>query len=829
MDAKRYQQVQDLFWQAEELPHHQREAFLRQLTGEDHALAGEVLSLLREHDPDAALAEGHRAEPVRLPKGAAQARADTSGADANEPKASSSTTKKGASGNDAKPDQRTLRGAQRTHAAPRHPKSSRRQRGARKPEKPLSSSSLLTSIGPPRPKWSWVSLWLALSLAAILPIGIAAWSIENAVQQQRLQSQQTLLPLSLNQARLEIESILDAQRRDIQRVAEHPAMQSLIAEKHAEGESENTIPDHNAVLQGIIASLPEQPDRDASWVLWDDQLQIRAIVTPDTPPLTQWNSRYAGLVAQCLQGHAEFVSPGFAAQTQRHANEPEPKRESGWIVPVFVDEENFASLTHDATSGNRSARPSGALMKMNDQLWPQVNTELNAVSSSTDTDVYLVDRHGKMQTRSRGLKQLRQTNNDIDTDDGQFRVAEYQESTGDNRHNQSVRPLTIAASSVSASPEVTVQTQAYPNYSGTQSVGAWGWLPDYDLGLISEAPVQPRTGFLSETGSWAALAIAFALAVASVVTWWHSQQIATITDARQPLGRYEVQRELGSGGMGIVYLARHSELGRDVALKVLRNDRQDKDDRQRFDREARLAASLSCPHSVTVFDFGYTADDHAFCVMELLDGLTLAEVVARSGPQASGRVVWIMQQICQSMLEAHSKGLMHRDLKPQNVMLRLDSVAGDWATVFDFGLAKPIQPDPAVFQTSETIWAGTPMYMAPERFRNPSSMDPRSDIYSIGCIAYYLLAGKPPFAQCDPESMFALIMSEHPVSISTHRSDTVNHRLEDWVRDCMRKDIYSRAADLPEMVHFLQAISAELPWTRHDAESWWSSHGSPPI
>jgi serine/threonine protein kinase len=388
----------------------------------------------------------------------------------------------------------------------------------------------------------------------------------------------------------------------------------------------------------------------------------------------------------------------------------------------------------------------------------------------------------------------------------------------------STAPLTIAAAAVSTSRGAVLYDETYRGYHGEYCQGAWQWLPRYNLGLIVETPVQENASGLSRTWPWAGLASLFAIAVASGITFWHHRQVTTLTNARQPLGRYEIARELGSGGMGVVYLAKHKELGRDIALKVLRGDRQDEDDRMRFDREAKLAASLSCPHSVSVYDFGYTERGDAYCVMELLEGLTLAELVARGGAQPPGRVVWIMQQICQSMLEAHRKGLLHRDLKPQNVMLRFDTVVGDWATVFDFGLAKPIEPSLDMFQTAETIWAGTPMYMAPERFRDPTSMDPRSDIYSIGCIAYYLLAGNPPFVECDPESMFALIMSEHPINIATHRGSEIDEQLDKWVRDCMRKDKNTRAASIPELARSLQAISESMPWSRSDAEAWWMTH-----
>lgn len=292
-----------------------------------------------------------------------------------------------------------------------------------------------------------------------------------------------------------------------------------------------------------------------------------------------------------------------------------------------------------------------------------------------------------------------------------------------------------------------------------------------------------------------------------------------------PLSRYEILGELGSGGMGVVYRAKHRQLGRETALKVLRSDRHNKEDGLRFDREARLAASLSNPHSVMIYDYGRSEEGEAFCVMEFLRGLTLQEVVARSGHQPIGRVLTIISQICDALAEAHGMNLQHRDIKPQNVMLSLDASVGDWAVVFDYGLAKPLDPETGVYQTAETIWAGTPMYMAPERFREPAVMDPRSDIYSVGCVIYYLLSGRPPFIECDPESLFALIISEQPISIGIHRGEEVPGEITDLVNKCMAKNAGERFANIKELSRVIDQLRVSYPWTIDEARVWWKHHG----
>ncbi len=329
---------------------------------------------------------------------------------------------------------------------------------------------------------------------------------------------------------------------------------------------------------------------------------------------------------------------------------------------------------------------------------------------------------------------------------------------------RAICPLTISAAGATSGLS-DIRIDEYNNYAGQAVVGAWRWHDAWKLGIIIEkdaerafAPVRiVRFGFVL-LGSL--LSITAFVAAAKIARTSTAERAAV-----HPLSRYEILGELGSGGMGVVYRAKHRQLGRETALKVLRSDRHNKEDGLRFDREARLAASLSNPHSVMIYDYGRSEEGEAFCVMEFLRGLTLQEVVARSGHQPIGRVLTIISQICDALAEAHGMNLQHRDIKPQNVMLSLDASVGDWAVVFDYGLAKPLEPETGVYQTAETIWAGTPMYMAPERFREPAVMDPRSDIYSVGCVIYYLLSGRPPFIECDPESLFALIISEQPISI----------------------------------------------------------------
>jgi eukaryotic-like serine/threonine-protein kinase len=211
--------------------------------------------------------------------------------------------------------------------------------------------------------------------------------------------------------------------------------------------------------------------------------------------------------------------------------------------------------------------------------------------------------------------------------------------------------------------------------------------------------------------------------------------------------------------------------------------------------------------------------------MEYLRGLTIYEVVTRDGPQPIGRVLSVLRQICDALIEAHAKELCHRDIKPHNIMLAPDAAAGDWAVVFDYGLAKPLRPDKGVFQTAETLWAGTPMYMAPERFRQPGEMDPRSDIYSTGAVAYFMLAGRPPFLESDPESLFALILSEEPIRISLHRGTELPPEIDQLVHRMMAKDVADRFESMVQLATEIDRLRVDYPWTFEESNQWWKVHG----
>lgn len=237
--------------------------------------------------------------------------------------------------------------------------------------------------------------------------------------------------------------------------------------------------------------------------------------------------------------------------------------------------------------------------------------------------------------------------------------------------------------------------------------------------------------------------------------------------------KYRVEELLSHGGMGTVYRGTHVLMDKTVAIKVL-NPSLAADDKivARFSREARAASRISHPHALNVTDFGESQNGVVFLIMEYLHGKTLKEVIQDTGPMPLPRVVEIVRQVCGALDAAHGEGVVHRDLKSDNIML-VDVGGGDWAKVLDFGIAKIQEPldTPDSALTSPNLIIGTPQYMSPEQCSQAAELDARSDIYSLGVILYELLAGHVPFRGESPTAIMMKHLQEPAPSLLDERKD----------------------------------------------------------
>lgn len=299
----------------------------------------------------------------------------------------------------------------------------------------------------------------------------------------------------------------------------------------------------------------------------------------------------------------------------------------------------------------------------------------------------------------------------------------------------------------------------------------------------------------------------------------------------EELGSYHLDYLIGSGGMGEVWRARHRMLARDAAIKLIRPEllamqsgRQAEIMRRRFEREARVTASLRCPHTVYLFDFGTTEQGAFYYVMELLDGISLQVLVDRFGPQPAARVRHILRQACESLEEAHRLGLVHRDIKPSNIFICKVGLRCDFAKVLDFGLVKQTSKDDVTHLTLDGFAAGTPAYMAPEVALGEEHLDGRVDLYSLGCVAYFLLTGHPVFAEATPTATALAHVQKEPLPPSQRSEIAIPESLERVVLQCLAKKREDRPRSAQELRRLLDACTDCGEWTEEQAAEWWALH-----
>jgi eukaryotic-like serine/threonine-protein kinase len=294
--------------------------------------------------------------------------------------------------------------------------------------------------------------------------------------------------------------------------------------------------------------------------------------------------------------------------------------------------------------------------------------------------------------------------------------------------------------------------------------------------------------------------------------------------ARQ-LGQYRLRHRIGAGGMGEVYLAEHQLLKRPCALKLIRHGAAvEPKALARFEREVQLTATLSHPNTIEIFDYGRTEDGSYYYVMEYLPGLSLSELVQAHGPLAPARAVYLLRQVCLALREAHAAGLIHRDIKPSNIFAARRGGMDDVAKLLDFGLVRPVAKVTAAELSDEGQILGTPLFMSPEQATGSHELDERSDIYSLGAVAYYLLTGRPPF---DADGAVAAMIAHARDSVvpPSQLQIGIPEDLERVVLRCLLKEPADRFPDAASLERELRECACVSDWDQDRATSWWQHSG----
>jgi eukaryotic-like serine/threonine-protein kinase len=281
------------------------------------------------------------------------------------------------------------------------------------------------------------------------------------------------------------------------------------------------------------------------------------------------------------------------------------------------------------------------------------------------------------------------------------------------------------------------------------------------------------------------------------------------------IGRYRLVKRIGQGGMSEVWSALHPSLRRHVAMKILQPRRRtDPVALRRFEREVRATSELSHPNTVRIFDYGVTPDGLWYYTMELLSGLDLSRLVARDGPLSVARAVLLVGQAARALGEAHARGIVHRDVKPENIFITSRAEEPEFVKVLDFGIAKLIGEEGEEGLTAEGWIGGTPAYMSPEAAAGHEA-DARSDVYALSAVLYFALSGHPPFDGPNVQTLLAAHLRQRPEPPSVKLGLPLPEQLEAFILENLSKDPGARCESAGEFATRLAALCA--CWAREQA------------
>jgi serine/threonine-protein kinase len=683
---------------------------------------------------------------------------------------------------------------------------------ARIPPSPGSGEE--TQLGPfhaPRINEAQRRFWLIVDamLAALVVVAIVgAWSHSRVRDSLRDVRSAGLVSLLEAESRA-LQLWIDEKKRDAERWASTPAVQREAAQL--------------ALLAGAgeaCAAKPQRAMREeiAPYSVFEEVSAFN-LIARDGRIVSSPHSRYCGLavtpkfiaeIAPVFEGKTVFVRPW---REEDRLAAPDAAALEGPLVWVETPMRGKDGGVVAALGFGRVARE-------------RFSKLLLLTGSGTSRDAYAFDEDARMATESRYGAEL--------TRAGEEEGLAVRDPGGDllaghrPQAPAAERPLTALARAALARAEGSegVILEPYRNYRGAEVIGAWRWLPDARLAVAVEVDAAEAYGALRYLE--VAFEVLFALVLVSMTAAASTSLWAVRLRMREAnrLGEYRIEREIGEGGMSRIYLARHSRLERPAAVKVLKPHLATDEAVARFQREAQLCSQLSHPNTIEIYDYGHTRDGRWYYAMEYLRGISLEELVRREGPLPVPRVVHALRQACGSLAEAHGRGWVHRDVKPSNLMLCERGGQHDVVKLVDFGLIKRLRDPHTRDLTQYSKILGTPLYMAPERLRNPADADARVDIYALAAVAYFAMTGGPAFfGETDHEIVYR-VMNDPAPSLAQGGLEGAPAALEALIASCLQKDREWRPATIGEVRAVLDRLAESLPWTEADARAWWEARAA---
>jgi len=661
-------------------------------------------------------------------------------------------------------------------------------------------------------------LWIWPIVAVVL-LAFIGWLLNRSIEQTMVANLRAQLQTLVNVERSMLEKWFAVQESSALTMANDPRVRQTIADLLAvSAETASTDAAGRPLAAELNARLAKELDPGMSshdfvgYIVADRQQRIIAAKTTELNGKTV--PQYETFLSRAADGHSTVSPPFPSVAALRNARGELRTGTPTMFVCVPVRDDNFQVI---------------AVLALRIQPEREFTNILQLGRFGDSGETYAVNKAGVMVSNSRFDESLVLLGLLPDRDDAASIVNLQVRDPGGNMltgFRPGVRrrelPLTESVASVT-SGATDVNLSGYRDYKGSPTVGAWSWLPGYQLGIITEVAhseaYRPltilRRTFFSLFALLAVSAAAIFVFTLIVARLRREAQKAEI-EAKQ-LGQYRLQERIGAGAMGVVYKGQHAMLRRPTAIKMLDVDKVNEASIGRFEREVQITCKLNNPHTVAIYDYGRTPEGVFYYAMEFLDGLDLQTLVAEYGPQPEGRVVSILQQICASLYEAHSLGLVHRDVKPANVMLNRRGGEPDVVKVLDFGLVKAQDEGK---EHSKGALSGTPLYMSPEAIESPETVDARSDLYAVGAVGYFLLTGKPVF---DAQSLSSLC-EQHLTAVPSSPSETLGRNVSEALEHAILACLEKSRAKRPQTARDLSAMlgRVEHPWSLDDAETWWS-------
>lgn len=668
--------------------------------------------------------------------------------------------------------------------------------------------------------------WLAtrpglLSLFGIVTVFLVAigfWTyrtVESSLRELRSDSMQGLLDAQVNSLRAWVAEELN----DAERIARDPPVRSAVlalVERAARAGGDNAAicasPERARVYEVLRPLLDDEGSAGHNVISPEGRLLSTRY--PDYCGLSVHPQRFKPLVDRVFLGKSTFVRP--VRDTDRVALPPSVRAGGplAWMeVPVRDDAGRVRAVLGIAEPAERG-----------------FSAILAAGRPGRSGEVYAFDGEGYMLSESRFLAELRRQQL-VPAGGGALLNAQVREPSplSGGADESAERPLTRlarAALDARVAKDPAAQRgevlEPYRSYRGTPVVGVWRWLPEYDVAVAFEIEADEAYAPLSFLKvAFAAVLSALVLAMITALgVGLLAAEFKRRFGGANKAGAYVIEREIGSGGMANVYLARHALLKRPTAVKILKGFRSTDEMVARFEREVQLASRLTHPNTVEIFDYGRTRDGQFYYAMEYLDGVTLAQLVDKDGPLPVARTIHLLRQVCAGLAEAHARGLVHRDIKPENVMVCRRGTELDVVKILDFGLVKNMADPHSRDLTRGLRILGTPLYMSPERIRSPGDVDARADIYSVGVVAFYLLTGTKLFQSENDLELAQRVLNDIPPRPSSLAA-AVPEELDRLVMACLEKRREDRPQSATALADTLDALAGEYRWTQAQAAEAW--------